>query len=83
MSSDSPLTFRPGKDRLARLRAYQEREGLTLTGALHRLLDEGMDRAKVTANGEAKPKKKRMTAADVRNGGTVITQAATPSRWKI
>ena len=80
MSSESPLTFRPGKDRLARLRAYQEREGLTQTGALHRLLDQGMDRAKVTANG--KPKKKRMTAADVRNGGTVI-QPEKADRWKL
>ena len=71
MSSESPLTFRPGKDRLARLRAYQEREGLTQTGALHRLLDEGFDRAKV----KPKPTRKapQITAA----------QPEKADRWKL
>ncbi len=77
MSAESPLTFRPGKDRLARLRAYQEREGLTQTGALHRLLDEGMDRAKV----KPKPTRKAKVA---HNGGDVITaQPEKADRWKL
>jgi hypothetical protein len=51
----APLSIRLGDAREARVRAYQTREGITQTEAIHRLLDQALDVVEPVTNGAAPP----------------------------
>lgn len=58
---ESPLSYRPGKDRAPRLAEFQKAHNLTQSDALHQLIDAGLEKF---GYGPKKPKAETAPKAD-------------------
>lgn len=72
---ESPLSYRPGKDRAPRLAEFQKAKGLTQSDALHTLLDAGLEKFGYG------PKKAPAPKAEPKKVGKA--RVADPARWEL
>lgn len=83
MAKEAPISYRPGKDRAAKLAAFAERHGLTkMANVLHRLIDAGLavdgepPRVHIDAGGKV-----RAGPVPTPTGARLVDPAVSRDRW--